>query len=407
MLLEDDLSVLAINGGVPVRREPLSKWPYFAEDEIQSAVEVLKSGAVNYWTGSQVREFEKEFAGYLGIPYTVALANGTVALELALKCFNVGPGDQVLVTSRSFIASASCVSFLGAEPIFADVDLDSQNVSAETLEPLITEKTKAIIVVHLAGWPCEMDPILKLAKKHGLCLIEDCAQALGARYRGRLVGTMGDIGAFSFCQDKIITTAGEGGMLVTSDAAIWERAWSFKDHGKSYALSRAKEISRGFKWLHHSIGTNWRMTEIQAAIGRGQLSKLENWLAVRRRNSSMLFECCSSIEALRVPSPPPHITHANYKYYVFVIPALLGEGWSRDRIMEALNLEGIPCMTGSCPEIYREKVFQDQAYPRLPIARELGETSLMFLIHPTLSEEEMSDTCKAIKKVFAEVCRKL
>lgn len=397
---------LAIDGGLPERTFPFSPWPRFAEDEIEATVQVLGSGKVNYWTGEEGRRFEEEFAAFTGCNYAIALANGTVALELALYALGIGEGDEVIVTSRTFIASASSVVMRGATPVVADIDPVSQNITAETVRAVITSRTKAIIAVHLAGWPCDMDPIIDLSRTRGLKVIEDCAQAHGAIYKGRPVGSLGDAAAFSFCQDKIMTTGGEGGMLVTSDKGLWERAWAFKDHGKSHDAVYNRQHPPGFRWLHESFGTNWRMTEMQAAIGRVQLGKLPGWVRKRQRHAVILTEGFSCIPGLRVTPPPADIGHAYYKYYVFVKPESLSDGWDRDRIMAAVNAEGIPCFSGSCSEIYLEKAFAGlRQAARLPVARELGETSLMFLVHPTLSEEDMHDTVRAVEKVLRSAVR--
>ena len=292
----------------------MSQWPDFDEEQIEAATRVLRSGKVNYWTGQEGRLFEREFAQACGRRYAVALANGSVALELALHVLDIGPGDEVVVTPRSFVASASSVVLRGATPVFADVDPVSQNVTAESIDAVLSSRTKAFIVVHLAGWPCEMDPILALARERGLEVIEDCAQAHGATYKGRPVGALSRLAAFSFCQDKIMTTAGEGGMLVLDDEQLWQRAWSFKDHGKSYEAVYRRKHPAGFRWLHDSFGTNWRMTEVQAAIGRVQLRRLPTWLEQRRRNASVLTTGLSDIPLLRVTVPPVHIDHAYYKY---------------------------------------------------------------------------------------------
>ncbi|MFA5516837.1 MAG: DegT/DnrJ/EryC1/StrS aminotransferase family protein [Desulfuromonadales bacterium] len=378
-------------------------WPSFSEDEIAAAVRVLRSGRVNYWTGDEGRKFEEEFARFAGARYGVAVANGTVALELALQALGIGPGDEVITTSRTFIASASAVVMCGARPVLADVDRDSQNITAETIRRRLTAQTRAIIAVHLAGWPCDMDPILDLAREHNLKIIEDCAQAHGATYKGRPVGSLGDAAAFSFCQDKIMTTGGEGGMLTTNDGGLWERAWSFKDHGKSYRAVYHRRHPSGFRWLHESFGTNWRMTEMQAAIGRVSLRRLPAWLTQRRRHAAHLNDYFRRLQALRVVDPPAQVRHAWYKYYAFLRPERLRPGWSRDRIVAAVNAEGVPCFSGSCSEIYLEKAFADrflQPAARLPVARELGETSLMLQVHPTLSGREMDATCDAIAKVL-------
>ena len=379
-------------------------WPHFAEDEIAAVSAVLRSGKVNYWTGDEARMFEKEFADAFGTKYAVALANGTVALELALHAFDIGSGDDVVVPSRTFLATASAVVLRGARPVFADVELDSGNISAECIERVITPDTKAIIPVHLAGWPCDMDSIMELAARRGLKVIEDCAQAHGARYKGRPVGSIGDAGAFSFCQDKIMTTGGEGGMLVTDSAEVWECAWSYKDHGKSYEAVYHHSHAIGFRWLHDSFGTNWRMTEMQAAIGRLQLHKLPEWSESRQRNATILSRSFRTIGALRVEEPSDDIQHGWYKYYVYLRPDKLRSGWDRDRIMAEICAAGVPCFSGTCSEIYLEKAFDNaQLRPgsRLPVARELGEISLVFLVHPTLTSEDMEHTCRVVEKVFA------
>lgn len=393
---------LAINGGQPVRQAPFAPWPCFEEDEIAAVRRVLTSGKVNYWTGQEGKLFEQEFARWIGCNHALALANGTVALESALYALGIGPGDEVIVTSRTFIASASCIVMRGAIPVMADVDPVSQNVTAESIRAVLTSKTKAIIAVHLAGWPCDMDSIMALAKQHGLKVIEDCAQAHGATYKGRMAGSMGDAAAFSFCQDKIMTTGGEGGMLTTNDPLVWEKAWSFKDHGKSYDAICNRPSQLGFNWVHESFGTNWRLTEMQSAIGRIQLHKLPAWLESRRQHAALLTDCFSRIPALRVMIPPEEVVHAYYKYYVFIRPEFIKKGWDKERLMAAISSEGIPCFSGSCSEIYLEKAFDQIPAPqeRLAVAKSLGETGLMFLVHPTLTSDDMQDTCYAVEKVF-------
>jgi dTDP-4-amino-4,6-dideoxygalactose transaminase len=397
---------LAINGGLPVRTKPFPPWPFFDNDEIEAVNGVLISGNVNYWTGDQCGLFEKEFAAFIGVNYAVSVMNGTAALESTLTALNIGSGDEVIVTPRGYIASASCAVRRGAKPVFADVDRDSQNINADTIEEVITEKTRAVVVVHLAGCPCEMDGIVALAKKRGLALIEDCAQASGAFYKGRPVGSFSDAAAFSFCQDKIITSGGEGGMVVTNNKDIWSKVWSYKDHGKSLEAVYNNDLQPGpfFKWLHESFGTNLRMTEMQAAIGRVQLRKMAGWVEIRRRNAAILEKAFLRIPALCVTVPPDHIYHSYYKYYVFVEHGKLKSGWNRERVIAAINAEGIPCFTGSCGEIYMEKAFNAPGMrpeKRLPVAEELSETAMMFLVHPTLSENDMRDMVQAVEKVMA------
>ncbi len=373
-----------------------SPWPSFQQDEIRAVLDVLRSGKVNQWTGSEVRTFEDEFAQYLGVNHAIALANGSLALDLALIIFEIGPGDEVIVTPRTFVASASCITLRGAVPVFADIDPVSQNISVESIKKCISSRTKAVIAVHLAGWPCELDKLRELCDEKGLFLIEDCAQAHGARYNGRPVGSFGDFAAFSFCQDKIMTTGGEGGMLVTSNEELWRRAWSYKDHGKDYDAVFHDEHPPGFRWLVKSFGTNYRMTEMQAAIGRIQLRKLDAWVEKRRHLASILTEGFKQFEALRVTCPPEHVYHSYYKYYVFVKPERLGKDWSRDKILMSVGERGIPCGTGICPEVYMEKAFDNYEWrtcdgdkKRLEVSKQLGENSMMFLVHPTLEESDM------------------
>lgn len=380
---------------------PFTPWPSFTEEEADAVREVLLSNKVNYWAGCEGREFEKEFAAHCGTAHAIALANGTVALELALYVLGIGPGDEVITTSRTFIASASCIVMRGATPLIADVDPVSQNLTAATIAPLITPKTRAIIAVHLAGWPCDMDPIMELARERGLKVIEDCAQAHGATYHGRPVGSLGHVAAFSFCQDKIITTGGEGGMLTVNDTELWRKAWAYKDHGKEFDAVYHREHAPGFRWLHESFGTNWRLTEMQSAIGRIQLRRLPEWTRRRREHAEILTRGFSDILALRLTLPGEGIGHAYYKYYAFVRPELLKSDWNRDRIMNAIEAAGVPCYSGSCSEIYLEKAFDGRRPAgRLPVAKELGETSLLFLVHPTLSEGDMGRTCQAVRKVM-------
>ena len=379
-----------------------SPWPSFTQEEADAVSQVLLSNKVNYWTGTECREFEKEFAAWAGTDYAVALANGTLALDVALQAMGIGEGDEVIVTPRSFIASVSTVVNAGAIPVFADVEADTGNLSARTIAPHITDKTKAIICVHLAGWPCDMDEIMALAKQHNLWVIEDCAQAHGAKYKGKPVGSIGHVGAWSFCQDKIMTTGGEGGMVTTNDKVLWQKMWEYKDHGKNYDSIYHKQHPPGFRWLHDSFGTNWRMMEMQAVLGRIQLKKMAEWTKIRTQNAKILRDALTQFageqQFLRIPDIEFHqvmggdSVHAYYKYYVYVRPENLPENINRDSILNALNEKKIPCFSGSCSEIYLEKAFDNhpsRPNARLTVAKELGETSLMFLIHPTLTITEM------------------
>ncbi|MDQ1209285.1 dTDP-4-amino-4,6-dideoxygalactose transaminase [Acinetobacter baylyi] len=378
-------------------------WPSFTQEEADAVSSVLLSNRVNYWTGQHCREFEKEFAAWVGTAYAVAVSNGTTALDLALKALDIGAGDDVIVTSRTFLASASSIVTAGANPVFADVELDSQNISKATIEAVLTPKTKAIICVHLAGWMCDMDPIMQLAAEHGLYVIEDCAQAHGAAYKGRAAGSIGHIGAWSFCQDKIMTTGGEGGMVTTYDEALWKKMWAYKDHGKNYDSIYHKQHPPGFRWLHDSFGTNWRMMEMQAVIGQIQLKRMNEWTALRTVHAEHILKAFEASSYFQVDRPDSNYVHAYYKCYVQVIPEQLPEGWTRDRIMNELNALGVPCFSGSCSEVYLEHAFDDTPWrpeQRLPNAKRLGETSLMLLVHPTLTAENMQQTLNGIQHVL-------
>ncbi|HDM8209779.1 TPA: DegT/DnrJ/EryC1/StrS aminotransferase family protein [Vibrio campbellii] len=387
---------------------PFSPWPSFTQDEADAVSRVLLSNKVNYWTGNECREFEKEFAAWAGCEYAIALGNGTLALDVALKVLGVGEGDEVITTPRTFLASASSIVTSGAAPVFADVDLNSQAITAESIQVVLTPKTKAVIVVHLAGMPAEMDAIMALSQQHGFYVIEDCAQAHGAKYKGRSVGTIGHIGAWSFCQDKIMTTGGEGGMVTTNDKTLWSTMWSYKDHGKSFDAIYNREHPPGFRWLHESFGTNWRMTELQAVIGRIQLSRMPAWTEQRQANAAQIDEAVADLSVVRRVEVPEYSEHAEYKHYLFVEPENLAEGWTRDRIVETIVERGVPAYQGSCSEVYLEKAFDNTPWrpeQRLSNAMALGETSLMFLVHPTLTAEEVSKTAQVIREVLLEAQR--
>ena len=406
-----------------MKKTCFSPWPSFTQDEADAVSRVLLSNQVNYWTGQECREFEREFSAWCGAEHAIALANGTVALDLALTGLGIGSHngggaeDEVIVTPRTFLASVSSIVNAGAVPIFADVDQNSGNITAETITALLTPNTMAIIAVHLAGWPCDMDPIMALAEEHELKVIEDCAQAHGARYKGRPVGSIGDVAAWSFCQDKIMTTGGEGGMVTTNNRDLWSTMWSYKDHGKSWEAVYEREHPTGFRWLHESFGTNWRMIEMQAAIGRIQLGRMADWSDKRGANAKTVadalklfeeegglirlpkFSCASCLET----TCNKDCLHGYYKFYAYVRPQNLAPDWSRDRIVKEITSRGVPCFQGSCSEVYLERAFDGTGWrpePRLPIAKELGETSLMFLVHPTLTNSEMEKTATVLHDVL-------
>jgi dTDP-4-amino-4,6-dideoxygalactose transaminase len=384
---------------------PFSPWPSFTSEEAEAVAGVIRSNRVNYWTGREGREFEREFAAWTGTDHAVALGNGTLALDVALKALGIGPGDEVVVTPRTFLASVSCVITAGAIPVFADVDHDSGVLTAESIEAVLSPRTRAIVCVHLAGWPCDMDEIMALATRHDLKVIEDCAQAHGARCGDRMVGSIGHVGAWSFCQDKIMTTAGEGGMVTTNDKSLWSAMWSYKDHGKSWEAVYERKHPPGYRWVHESFGTNWRMLEVQAVVGRIQLQRMSCWTVRRTKNALRIAEACRRQGALRAPLPREGLTHAFYRFYAYVRPEALKETWDRDRIVAEIVARGVPCYQGSSSEVYLEKAFDGTGLrpaERLPVARELGATSMMFLVHPTLSDAEIERTCAVLSEVMAE-----
>jgi len=380
-----------------------SAWPSFNKQEIDAVSDVLSSNQVNYWTGSQCRDFELEFAQFCNTKHAISLANGTLALDLALKALDIKHGDEVIVTSRTFIASVSAIINVGAIPIFVDVDLDSQNITLQSIRSQVTKNTKAILCVHLAGWPCEMDEMMDIANEFDLYVIEDCAQAHGAKYKGKSVGSIGHIGCWSFCQDKIMTTGGEGGMVTTNDESLWRKMWAYKDHGKSYEAVYERDHPKGFQWLHESFGMNYRMSEMQAAIGRIQIKKMPDWHSKRTNNANKIWNTARQCKGLYVPDIPDYIEHAVYKCYVFIKEDQLKSGWNRDKIIDEISALGVPCRSGSCSEVYLEKAFDITGFrpkERLANAKELGETSLMFLVHPTLTEDEIQQTCNTITAVM-------
>ncbi len=390
-----------------IKKNNLNDWPSFDTEEVKLVEEILLTGKVNYWTGSHGKEFEKEFAQWIGSRHSIAVANGTLALDLALKSLDIGPGDKVIVTPRSFIASVSSVINLGAEPIFCDVSRESGNITIDSIESVYTKDVKAILCVHLAGWPCDMDPIMSFAKHKNIYVIEDCAQAHGAKYKGAHVGSIGDIGAWSFCQDKIMSTGGEGGMVATNSKELWEKMWSYKDHGKNFYSVYNKKHPRGFRWLHDSFGTNFRITEFQAAIGRSQLKKMETWTELRRCNAKKLINVLNDFQDLiRVPVCKKGFEHAYYKLYAYLKIPNLKNGWNRAKVIQKFNDINIPCFEGSCSEIYKEKAFKGTDFgPKkdLPNAKELGQSSITFLVHPTLTDEDITYMQDGIKSIFEEV----
>jgi dTDP-4-amino-4,6-dideoxygalactose transaminase len=394
------------------------EYPYFDQNSIKKVVNVLKSGRVNYWTGKECKIFEKEFSNYHKLSYSVTLSNGSVALELALKALNLKRNDEVIVSPRSFVISASCVLNQELKPIFADVN-DNGNLSIENIIKTYRKTVKAIILVHLNGLSCDLDPIVKFAKKKNIFLIEDCSQAHGAIYKGRPVGSFGDVAIWSFCQDKIISTGGEGGMISTNNKKIWEKCWSYKDHGKNYKSVFNKKQKIGFRWHIDQLGSNYRLTEMQAALGRYQLKNLDKQIKKRNQIANLYinrfknywtkfkllkkpnFACTSCPLKNKINKKCNLCVHAFYRLNLFINL----KKQIQLKIIKDLNQKKISCSVGSCPEIYREKIFKKlKFYPkkRLPNAKLLGKTSLVFPINPYRAIKKVKSEINFIKKKFNE-----
>ena len=390
-------------------------YPFFNKSSIKKVKQILNSGRVNYWTGNECRNFEKEFSNYHGVKYSLAVSNGSVALELGLKSLGLKNNDQVIVTPRSFIISASCVLNLGLKPVFADVD-DNGNLSIEGIKKVYNKNIKAIVVVHLNGLSCDLDPILKFTKKNKIFLIEDCAQAHGAIYKGKKVGSFGNISTWSFCQDKIISTGGEGGMITTNNKKLFLKIWSMKEHGKNYISVFFKKHRTGYKWLHDHLGSNYRMTEMQAAIGRVQLRLLDKMVKKRNFLANLylngLKDYYQKYEIIKKPDfrcetcplkknekKCNKCAHSFYRLNLFINKKNINQ----IKLIEQFNKNKIECGIGSCPEIYREKIFKKlKLHPkkRLQNAKLLGKTSIMFPINPYKSLIKIKPEINLIKKIL-------
>ena len=386
----------------------------YDNQQINKVIDILRENKTNYWTGNECKNFEKEFSNYHGTKYSVTVFNGSVALEIALKALNLKKTDKVIVTPRSFIISASCVLNLGLKPIFADVD-DNGNLSIEGIKKVYNKNVKAIILVHLNGLSCDMDPILKFVKKNKIYLIEDCSQAHGAVYKKKKVGSFGDISTWSFCQDKIISTGGEGGMISTNNKKLWLKCWSLKDHGKNYQSVFHKKYKTGFRWLHDNLGSNYRMTEMQAAIGRAQLKSLDNQIKKRNFIANLYlnelknfyqndiikkidFKCetCPLKSSIKKCDK---CRHSFYRLNLFVNKNKVNQ----IKLIEEFNKNMIECGVGSCPEIYKEKIFKKiKFYSKIKLANAklLGNSSIMFPITPHKSLYSINKEIKKIKIIL-------
>lgn len=374
-------------------------WPIFDKKMLEGVNKVLSSGKVNQWTSPEVKNFENKFSKMIGCNYSVAVFNGTVALELCLKTLNLKKGDEVIVTPRTYIASASCCVWNGITPVFVDVDINSQNITLKNIKEAVTEKTKAVILVHLAGWPCELDKICDYCKNNNIYVIEDCAQAHGAKYQNKSVGTWGDINAWSFCQDKIMTTGGEGGIVTTNNETLYKKAWSLKDHGKDYDTVFNMKHKPGFRWLHKNIGTNWRMMPIQAIIGNYALDKLDLWVSHRRKIAKIYNDNLKDIPGIRLTIPSENIYHSYYKYYFFINKSKFKI--SRDEIILLINNEGVFCQVGSCSEVYNEQCLLNYSPKNnLHITKELFNTAILLKCDPCITEKYAIESILKIKTIL-------
>jgi dTDP-4-amino-4,6-dideoxygalactose transaminase len=380
-------------------------WPYVSKQEHKIVSDVLKSNKLNYWTGLQCKSFEKEFSSFFGKKYGVSVCNASVALDISLRSLNLPQGSEIIVTPRSYVSSASCVLNNNLKPIFADIDINSQNLSPKSIEKKINKKTKAIILVHLSGYPCEMDKIVKIAKKNKILIIEDCSQSHGAKYRNKFTGSFGDIAIWSFCNDKIMNTLGEGGMICVNNEKIYKKIWSLKDCGKNLDKIMNKASNKfDFKWVHDSQGTNLRMTEVQAAVGRYQLRQLNNSIKIRQRNASIIYRALKNSKIAIIPKIPTYISHSFYRCYVLLDKKKINNKWSKTKMIKYLNSSGIECNSGSCPEIYREGVFKkfNGRIKARNNARSINQSTISFKVHPTISLKNMKIKSKKINEIFSK-----
>jgi len=391
---------LAIHGGEPTRKSPFPPWPVLGEEDERAVAEVLRSGRLTALTGGKVAEFEAAFARYHGVKHAVATSSGTTAIHLALAATGLGPGDEVIVPTHTFIASATPVLHQGAVPVFADVDRDTFTLLPQSVERLISPRTRAVVAVHLNGHPAPMDDLLSLAERHGLSLIEDAAQAHGALYHGRLVGTIARLGCFSFWEDKIMTTAGEGGAVITDDDALAERLFRLRSHGEG-------PIAGERRYYHLELGYNYRLSAVQAAVGLVQLGRLDEYLAARRRNAAYLTQRLGAVPGIEPPVVAEGCTHSYYKYICRLRREVLDV--SIDDFVAAVAAEGVPIARRYPTPLHRQPVFREaiaQGQCRYeegscPNAEALAEKLFMLQVHPTVQEKDLADVVAAIEKVTA------
>ncbi len=352
---------LAIDGGPKAVTNALPHWPAFDESAIRAVEQVLRSGKVNYWTGPNGMEFEKRFAEWQASKFAISVATGTAALHVCLSALGIGPGDEVIVPSYTFIATSFAVVQAGAIPRFADVNIDDHCISVESAEKLVTRRTKAIIPVHLYGNVCDMDKINAFARKHGLYVIEDNAEALGGFYKGKKTGTLGDMAACSFCQNKTFTTGGEGGMVTTENEDLAWEARSFRDHG--YDVKERLNLlalEQKLPYIHNRVGWNYRMTEMQSAIGLAELDRMDSWnMPRRRRNGRILLDALGELPQVKfLPIDTPDRQNG---FYVCAF-SLDVENMKCDiqQFVKAAGAEGCPCWKVFWPQCHTERAFTER-----------------------------------------------
>lgn len=359
------LGKLAINGGAKVRTEPFPTWPIWDESDCEAVAEVVRSG--QWWAmgGTKVKQFQEEFAAYCGCKHGVCVPTGTIGLMVALKAVGVGCGDEVIVTPYTFIASASATVQVNAVNVFVDIDPTTYNIDPARIEAAITDNTKAIMVVHIAGRPADMDAIMEIARRRNLKVVEDCAQAHGAEWRGQRLGSFGDAGVFSFMASKNLT-CGEGGIVVTNNDEVGDKAWSIHNVGR---------VKEGGWYEHPVMGSNYRMTEFQGAVLLNQFKKLHAETLRRNENANHLTDRLIKIDGITPLARDERITmHGRHLY---IMRYLSGEstGAPRERFIEALRAEGIFCNPGYLP-LYKERLFDAQTNPDLAGCPNFGKTQV-------------------------------
>lgn len=415
---------LAIDGGPKAVTNKLIGWPNFNDEAINAVVGVLKSGKVNYWTGPKGMEFEKKFAQWQGSKFAISVGTGTAALHVSLTSLGIGPGDEVIVPSYTFIATSFSVVQAGAVPRFADVNLNDHCISVESAEKLVNERTRAIIPVHLYGNVCDMDKIMDFAKKYNLYVIEDNAEAFGGEYKGKKTGTMGHMACCSFCQNKTFTTGGEGGMVTTDDEDVAWTARSFRDHGYDVKERlNLLEMEQKLPYIHNMVGWNYRMTEMQSAIGLEELRRIDTWnLPMRRRNAAIVMDRLKSMPQIKyLPVDTPERKNG---WYVMAFSLDL-ENMSCDikKFVDAAAAEGAPCWKVFWPQCHTEKAFIEKRafgksgfpftsgeytnpdsvdYSRVDVPNARWHESHTFtcFAFPTCTEEDMYQIADALEKVI-------